>query len=97
MDLLSQKPHDLGVDAFKNATAQAFGDALREARADAQISQEGLALASGIDRTFVSMLERGIRQPSLATVFILAESLNISPTTLIDNVHRRMRRARRVK
>jgi transcriptional regulator with XRE-family HTH domain len=43
-----------------------------------------LALESGIDRTFVSMLERGIRQPALSTVFALATALKISPGTLVE-------------
>jgi transcriptional regulator with XRE-family HTH domain len=43
-----------------------------------------LALESGIDRTFVSMLERGVRQPALSTVFALSEVLSVSPGALID-------------
>ena len=85
------------MDPFKTATAKAFGDALREARVAAAISQEALALASGIDRTFVSMLERGIRQPALATLLILAQTLDVSPSALIERVERLMRRQKTSK
>jgi transcriptional regulator with XRE-family HTH domain len=61
----------------------AFGRVLREARIKAALSQEVLALESGIDRTFVSLLERGMRQPTLATLFRPAEVLGVSPATLV--------------
>jgi transcriptional regulator with XRE-family HTH domain len=76
------------VDQFKTNVAQAFGEALRLARKDSKLSQEALALESGIDRTFVSMLERGIRQPALSTVFALCVPLGISPGTLVDRAHK---------
>ena len=45
--------------------------------------QEKLAFESGIDRTFVSMLERGIRQPSLTTIFQLSKALEVAPEQLV--------------
>lgn len=72
------------MDSQKTSLACAFGNALREARAKAKLSQEALALASGIDRTFVSMLERGVRQPALSTVFALSSALGTTPTSLVE-------------
>ncbi len=69
---------------------EAFGSALREARRTANLSQEALALQSGVDRTFVSMLERGIRQPTLATVWALCEALSVNPEVLIGRTARMM-------
>ena len=62
---------------------RAFGRALREYRLKATLSQEALALEAGIDRTYVSLLERGKRQPTLETVFRVATVLGISPATLV--------------
>jgi transcriptional regulator with XRE-family HTH domain len=62
---------------------RAFGRVLRECRVKAAMSQEALALAAGVDRTFVSLLERGKRQPSLGTIFQLAETLGVSASTLV--------------
>lgn len=62
----------------------AFGRVLREYRERSDISQEVLALEAGIDRTFVSLLERGKRQPTLTTLFRLAKVLDVSPTTLVS-------------
>lgn len=64
--------------------AEAFGHVLRDAREGAGLSQEKLAFESGIDRTFVSMLERGVRQPSLTTIFQLAEALEALPEEMVE-------------
>ena len=50
----------------------AFGRVLREQRIAAGVSQEALALSADVDRTFVSQIERGIRQPTLTTLCKLA-------------------------
>ena len=65
---------------------EAFGKALREQRTKKGFSQEKLALDSGLDRTFISLLERGLRQPSLATVFQLSEALNLPAASFIQIV-----------
>jgi transcriptional regulator with XRE-family HTH domain len=48
--------------------AKAFGAVLKSTRTNAGISQEKLAELANIDRTYPSMLERGIRQPTLGRV-----------------------------
>jgi len=47
------------------------------------MSQETLALDSNLDRTFISLLERGLRQPSLRTIIQLARSLGLAPEDLV--------------
>lgn len=64
----------------------AFGLVIRELRNQHKISQEKLALISNLDRTFISLLERGLRQPSLKSILRLSESLKIRPGDLIDRV-----------
>lgn len=68
------------------AIEQAFGDILRELRTGKGFSQESLALECGLDRTFISLMERGQRQPSLTTIFQLATALGIRPHELIHKV-----------
>lgn len=65
-----------------------FGEALRKLRGKKGMSQEKLAFECGIDRTFVSMLERGVRQPTLRTIFLLSEGLGVSPSSLISQIER---------
>lgn len=69
---------------------QAFGKSLRELRESVGISQEKLAATSGLDRTYISLLERGLRQPSLSTIFVLAKALGRSPSALISDVEARV-------
>ena len=65
---------------------QIFGNVLREIRLEKKVSQEKLAELSNLDRTYISLLERGLRQPTLTTLFKLASALNIRPRDLIGKV-----------
>ena len=55
----------------------AYGRALRAYREEQRLSQERLALDSGMDRTFVSGIERGERNPTLGTLLKLVRTLDI--------------------
>jgi transcriptional regulator with XRE-family HTH domain len=65
---------------------QAFGIVLRDLRQARSLSQEALALESELDRTFISLLERGLRQPSLTTILQLAGPLGVAPEDLVAEV-----------
>ena len=62
---------------------RAFGDALREIRKERSVSQEQLALDSGLDRTYVSLIERGVQSPTIRSVVKLANVLGVKPSELI--------------
>lgn len=62
---------------------KAFGQLLKSIREQKHVSQEKLAELSGLDRTFISLLERGLRQPSLKTLFRLSKALEIPPTEVV--------------
>ena len=57
---------------------QAFGARLREVRKQKGFSQEGLALACGLDRTYLGGVERGERNISLINIYKIASALGIS-------------------
>ncbi|MBK1633697.1 hypothetical protein CKO31_23735 [Thiohalocapsa halophila] len=65
---------------------QAFGIVLRDLRRRRSLSQEALAQESELDRTFISLLERGLRQPSLTTILQLAGPLGVRPERLLADV-----------
>jgi transcriptional regulator with XRE-family HTH domain len=60
-----------------------FGKALRAARRERDLSQDQLALDAGLHRTHVSLIERGLREPSLDTLVKLCRALDVSPADAI--------------
>lgn len=49
-----------------------FGKVLRRMRNQVGLTQEQLAFECDLDRTYISLLERGLRQPTLTTLYTLA-------------------------
>jgi predicted transcriptional regulator len=64
---------------------KAFGQVMRKARNKLKISQMSLEKATGLDRTFISDLERGIQGPSLRTVFRVSKGLGINAWDLVED------------
>lgn len=50
---------------------------MRQLRQKRGLSQEALGFQSGYHRTYISLLERGLKSPSLRTLFHLAEVLGV--------------------
>jgi transcriptional regulator with XRE-family HTH domain len=69
---------------------EAFGEVIRELRKAQQISQEKLAEVSNLDRSFISLLECGHKQPSLITIFQIAKAFNLSASKLMSLVEKRL-------
>lgn len=63
---------------------QIFSSNLRRVRAERGLTQEKLADLAGIDRTYVSALERQVYSVSLDTIEKLAEVLKIEPHELVQ-------------
>jgi len=64
----------------------AFGRVLRQKRQEAGLTQEQLALEADVQRNYVSLIERGVNQPTIAVLFKLASALKCSPSVLILRV-----------
>lgn len=60
-----------------------FGRNLRAYRIQRQLSQEDLGEIAGLHRTYISGLERGIRNPSIRIVAQLADALGVEPGDLL--------------
>jgi len=63
-----------------------FGQVVRQYRGQAGLSQEELADAAGLHRTYVSLLERGLRNPSLHVILMLAGALGVSAVQLLADI-----------
>jgi transcriptional regulator with XRE-family HTH domain len=57
---------------------------MRKARGRNKISQMGLFAATGLNRGFISELERGIQGPSLRTLIRVANGIGIHPNELLQ-------------
>jgi transcriptional regulator with XRE-family HTH domain len=71
-----------GVD--HRAMALAFGAVLKTTRESALLSQERLAELADLDRTTPSLYERGLRQPTIATLMALGRALECDPCKLLE-------------
>jgi len=65
---------------------QQLGIAIKQQRGRLGFSQEQLADRCNFDRTYISMLERGKRNPSLLNLMRLAEGLDITVSQLIEEL-----------
>lgn len=61
-----------------------FGQRVKKLRQQAGMSQETFADKCGLDRTYVSGIERGIRNPTLEVIEVIARGLEIELTHLFD-------------
>ena len=65
-----------------------LGEELKKARESAELTQEQLAFAAQVDRSYISQLERDLKSPTLDMLFRLCESLDISASKLVARVER---------
>ncbi|MBV7329218.1 helix-turn-helix domain-containing protein [Chloroflexi bacterium TSY] len=63
-----------------------FGHRIRVLRKERGLSQEQLAERSGLDRTYISGIERGVRNVALRNIEALAQALNVSISDLFENI-----------
>jgi len=69
----------------------AFGKVLRRLRLEAGLTQEQVGFEADLRRTYVSILELGQQQPSLATILKLAKALGQSGQELVGLVEAEIR------
>lgn len=70
-----------------NSFLLSFGEQVRSYRKLLQISQEELSERSGLDRTYISGLERGVRNPTILIVERIGLALGVSPHKLLIPVN----------
>jgi transcriptional regulator with XRE-family HTH domain len=70
-------------DELHARVCRAFGTVLKAARTRSGMSQQTLAGGAGADRSYLSMLERGLQQPTLAMLLRIAKALDTPPAQLV--------------
>jgi len=71
-----------------DALCGAFGAAVRAQREKLGISQEELGFRADLDRTYVSGIERGVRNPTLKIIGRLAKALGTQASRLLATAER---------
>jgi len=61
-----------------------FGKNLKSIRLEMGLTQEALESLTGFDRSYLGGIERGVRNPSLNAIAVLADSLGVSPARFFD-------------
>ncbi len=62
------------------------GKIIKSLRIKNDMNQEDLAFACDVDRSYISMLERGLNEPSLTKIFDISKALNITPSQFVKMV-----------
>lgn len=65
-----------------------MGAELRKARVAAGLSQEKLSFKAGLDRSYISMMERDIHSPTVETLLRICKALRVQASDLVRVVER---------
>lgn len=63
-----------------------FGNVLRALRRERGLTQEELAFRSDLDTTYISLLERELRNPSVSILFRLSRALGVKPEDFVAQI-----------
>lgn len=74
---------NLSMQIDKEEISKLFGIVIKELRAKKKISQENLALEAEMARSYLSELERGVKQPTLSTIVVLSRALGVRPSKMV--------------
>lgn len=74
------------LDEDPRAASVAFGQRLRNLRAEHGLSQDDLSRNTAVHPTAIGRFERGAREPRLTTILRLARGLDVSPGELVDEL-----------
>lgn len=66
--------------------AALIGHVIRRYRKERHMSQELLSGLAGLDRTHYSKIERGLRSPTIETLFRIAGALGLPPHTIVETI-----------
>lgn len=62
-----------------------------------KMNQEDLAFACGVDRSYISLLERGVTEPSLTKIFDISKALGVSASQFVRMIELEEQRMRELE
>jgi len=72
---------------------RALGEAVRKRRLELGVSQEELSFRSDLDRTYISGVERGVRNPTVKSLWKISVALETQPSALLLTAEDSLERA----
>ena len=66
-----------------------LGGELRRLRERAKLTQEQLSFRAGLSRPYISQLEQDMKSPTLETLFLICDALEVSATNIVRRVEKR--------
>ena len=72
------------------------GKVIAENRIRKNMSQEVLSGLSAIGRTHLSAIERGVRKPTLETLYKISQALGVRMSELVDEIENRAERSKSI-
>ena len=75
------------------AYLKALGAAVRAVREQQELSQEELGFEADLDRTYISGIERGVRNPTVTSLCKIAAALGTSPAQFLVSAESKRGRA----
>lgn len=60
-----------------------FGNKMQKTRQSMNVTQEELAAMLGMHRTYIGLIERGERNPTIRTLYKIAKALKVSASELL--------------
>jgi len=72
--------------SHRHRALDVFGQNIRKLRTEKALSQEALAEKADLDSTYISGIERGVRNPSLLSIVRIAKALGVTSANLFEGV-----------
>jgi len=79
----SHYPKDMGKPISHQHVLRKFGAKLQKTRKSKGVTQEELAFRMSMDRTYIGMIERGERNPTIRTLYKIAKALKVDSSDLL--------------
>lgn len=75
----------------RNSILKTLAKRIKERRKALGLSQEELAFRANLDRTYISGIERGTRNPTITSLISIIEALDLPVSVLFKDIEKEMR------
>ena len=73
----------MGKPNIHKQVLEKFGEKMQKVRQSTEVTQEELATRLGMHRTYIGLIERGERNPTIRTLYKIAKALKVNASDLL--------------